>query len=352
MKKKLKDELKSAWKVFEMREARFYKKLANDRVQCTACNRFCSIDKNQTGFCRVRKNIDGKLYSLVYNKTLTMTADPIEKKPLYHFMPGTLCNSISTYGCNFSCPFCQNHDISQDFLEEDIAKVPETTPEQIVQNTLERGLEGIAYTYVEPTVFIEYALDIMKLAHKEHLYNVWVSNGYMSKFALKELVRYLDGANIDLKGDASFYKKLCGNADVDFVKESIKFLHKKKVHVEVTNLLIPGYNDSKAQIKEIVSFIASLDKKIPLHFSRFFPHYKMLSTPITPIETLREAYEIAKTAGLQYVYLGNVPEAQHTYCPKCQNVVIERIGYEITLIALDEKGRCKYCNYNLGIKVK
>ena len=335
-----------------MKEARFYKKLANGIVQCTACNRFCSIQPNKTGFCRVRKNIDGKLYSLVYNKTLTLTADPIEKKPLYNFMPGTYCNSISTYGCNFTCLFCQNYDISQEFIERDIEGVPKTTPEQIVQNTIERGLSGIAYTYVEPTVFIEYAIDTMKLARKEKLYNVWVSNGYASEQAINELARYLDAANIDLKGDAKFYKELCGNANVEFVKKTIKLLHRKGVHVEVTNLIIPGHNDSEQQIKDVASFVASVDRNIPLHFSRFFPHYKMLDTPITPLETLRKAYRFAKQFGLNYIYLGNIAEAQHTYCPNCKNVVIAREGYEVTMLALDEKGACKYCGYNLGIKTK
>ncbi|MCD6478984.1 MAG: AmmeMemoRadiSam system radical SAM enzyme [Candidatus Diapherotrites archaeon] len=335
-----------------MKEARFYKKLPQAFVQCTACNRFCRIANNSTGFCRVRKNVNGTLYSLVYNKTLTLTADPIEKKPLFHFMPGTYCNSISTYGCNFSCPFCQNHDISQDFTEKDIEAVQETTPEQIVENTIERGLEGIAYTYVEPTVFIEYAIDTMKLAKKEKLYNVWVSNGYMSEQAIGKLAKYLDAANIDLKGDAKFYKKLCGNVNVELVKKSIQLLYKKRVHVEVTNLIVPGYNDNADQIREVASFVASIDKGMVLHFSRFFPHYKMLDTPVTPLTTLRQAYSIAKQQGLHHVYLGNVPEAQNTYCPKCGSLVIEREGYTVMLLALDKRGRCKHCGYDLGIKVR
>jgi len=335
-----------------MKEAKFYRKLDDGFVQCTACSRYCRIAPQGLGFCRVRKNIDGKLYSLVYNRALTLTADPIEKKPIFNFMPGTYCNSISTYGCNFSCLFCQNHDISQDFVEKDISKVPETTPEEIVENTLERALDGISYTYVEPTVFLEYALDIMALAKKQGLYNVWVSNGYMSEEAIEALAKYVDATNIDLKGNADFYRKMCGNANIDIVKKNIKLMHEKGVHVEVTNLIIPGHNDTDKDFEDIVDFIASIDKCMPLHFSRFFPHYKMLDTPITPLATMRRAYEIAKERGLCYVYLGNIPEAQQTYCPNCKKVVIERAGYDITLMAIDKNGRCKYCKYNLGIKVK
>ena len=335
-----------------MKEARFYKKLPKNQVQCTACNRFCRIPENSTGFCRVRKNVEGKLYSLVYNKTLTLTADPIEKKPLFHFMPATYCNSISTYGCNFSCSFCQNYDISQEFIEKDIETIKETTPEQIVENTIDRGLDGLAYTYVEPTVFLEYALDTMKLARREKLYNVWVSNGYMSEQAINELAKYLDAANIDLKGDTGFYRKICGNANIEHVKKSIRLLHSKGVHVEVTNLIIPGHNDKAEQIADIASFVSGVDKNIPLHFSRFFPNYRMLDVPVTPVTTLRMAYNIAKQHGLNFVYLGNVPEAQNTYCPKCGNLVTERAGYVVAPIGVDESGRCTQCGYALGIKLK
>ncbi|MEM4662956.1 MAG: AmmeMemoRadiSam system radical SAM enzyme [Candidatus Diapherotrites archaeon] len=333
-----------------MKEARFYAKLDDDKVKCTACSRYCIIEPNKTGFCRVRKNIEGKLYSLVYNKALTQTPDPIEKKPIFNFMPGTFCSSISTFGCNFRCLFCQNFEISQEFVEDDIQAIEETTPEEIVENTLARELQGISYTYVEPTVFIEYAIDIMKLAKKKGLYNVWVSNGYMSAESLEELAKYLDAANIDLKGDEKFYRKLCGNADVKIVKNNIKALWEKGVHVEVTNLVIPSHNDSLESLKDIANFVASISKDMPLHFSRFFPHYKMLEVPPTPIQQLRLAYNVAKDAGLNYVYIGNVPEQQNTYCPKCKKAVIERVGYRIKIIGL-KKGKCTYCGYDLKIKM-
>ncbi|MEM4598298.1 MAG: AmmeMemoRadiSam system radical SAM enzyme [Candidatus Diapherotrites archaeon] len=334
-----------------MEEARFYEKLKDAKVKCTACARYCTIEPGKTGFCRVRKNIGGKLYSLVYNKALTQTPDPIEKKPIYNFMPGTYCSSISTYGCNFKCLFCQNFELSQEFIEEDIQAVEETTPEEIVENTLSRGLDGISYTYVEPTVFIEYAIDIMKIAKKHGLYNVWVSNGYMSKESIKELCKYLDAANIDLKGDAKFYRILCGNAEIEVVKRNIEVLFESGVHVEVTNLVVPGSNDSRESLKDVCSFVSGLSKDVPLHFSRFFPNYKMLDVKPTPIETLNEAYNIAKSFGLNYVYIGNVGSEQNTICPNCSAVVIKRAGYNVDIVGLSKEGKCKSCGYNLGIKM-
>lgn len=330
-----------------MKKAVFFKK-NNGKVQCTACQRKCIIPKNSPGYCRVRKNINGTLYSLSYNHALTLTADPIEKKPLYHFRPGTYSNSISTYGCNFSCQYCQNHHISQGFLEKDLEKVQETTPEQIVENTIERNLEGIAYTYNEPTVFIEYALDTMKLAKKQGLYNAWISNGYMSQEALEKISKHLDAANIDLKGNAEFYKKLCGNAELKKVKKSISYLN-KKIHLELTCLIIPGYNDSEKELTQTSAFVASLGKNTPLHFSRFFPHYKMQNTPSTEIKTLQNAFQIAKKTGLNHVFLGNTASQQNTYCPKCNSLAIQRMHTIKT--HLDSKGNCLNCGYKLGIKI-
>lgn len=332
-----------------MEKARFFE-AKGSAVKCNLCNRHCIIEEGSVGYCRVRKNINGTLYSLVYGRTLTLSADPIEKKPLYNFMPGTICNSISTYGCNFSCDFCQNHGMSQDFTSALIEKVPVTTPEEIVQDTLERGLSGIAYTYTEPTVFAEYALDTMKLARKNKLYNVWVSNGYMSKKAVAEIAKNIDAINIDLKGSAKFYRKVCGNIDITKVKESIKLFHKKGVHVEVTNLVVPEYNDSKQDFESIASFIASVDKRIPLHFSRFYPHYRMSNWSITPGKKLFEARDIAIKKGLSFVYIGNFQEQQDTFCPACGKKLIERHGYKTQVKGLDGKGNCAFCGAPTGIK--
>lgn len=332
-----------------MKKANFYKKSSEKRVKCHLCNHKCVISPNGVGYCRVRKNLDGTLYSLVYNKTLTLTADPIEKKPLYNFMPGTHCNGIATYGCNFKCDFCQNYHLSQEFTEKKIKQVPETTPKQIIEDTLNKGLDGIAYTYVEPTIFAEYALDTMKLAKKKELYNVWVSNGYMTKKAAEKISKNLDAINIDLKGNNKFYKEKCGGVRVKPVKKSIKFFHRKGVHVEVTNLIVPGYNDSKKDFEEIAEFVASVDKKMPLHFSRFYPHYKMKNTPPTPQEKITKAVKTAREKGLKFVYLGNIPGEQDTFCPNCGEKIIERNGYSTVLVGLSEKGKCSFCGAETGI---
>ncbi|MFH1234185.1 MAG: AmmeMemoRadiSam system radical SAM enzyme [Candidatus Diapherotrites archaeon] len=331
-----------------MKEASFYSRKGN-LANCFLCGRRCSIADGSTGFCRARKNIGGKLYSLVYGKALTLTVDPIEKKPFYNFMPGSFCTSISTYGCNFSCKFCQNHDISQDFTEKMIEVAPDTQPEELVERSLKENVAGISYTYVEPTIFAEYALDTMKIAKKKGLYNAWVSNGYMSKEAVGKIAKNLDAINIDLKGDGLFYREMCGNAEMERVKESIRLFHKKGVHVEVTNLIVPGFNDKDAQIMEIVDFIASIDKRMPLHFSRFFPHYKMQDLPVTPAKAMELAYRIAKEKGLAYVYLGNFGHEQNTFCPDCGKLLIERQGYSILVSGLDEKGKCVFCGAKTGI---
>lgn len=325
-----------------MKEAIFYKKLKDKKVKCTACNRYCIIPENSAGFCRVRKNLEGKLFLLVYNKTLTLTVDPIEKKPFFHFKPGSSCNSISTFGCNFSCKYCQNYSISQEFLASQIDSVQETSPKQIIEDSLDKGVEGISYTYNEPTIFAEYALDTMKLAKKAGLYNVWVSNGYTSKEVFKKISPYLDANNIDLKGNKDFYLKMCGGIDIEKVKENIERFS-KKTHVEVTNLIIPGYNDSEKDLNDVCEFISSVDKEMPLHFSRFFPYYKMNDVSPTSIETLQKAKEIAKKHNLKYVYVGNTPEESNTYCPKCNNLLIERKGYSTFKLGLQQKQNKAYC---------
>ncbi len=286
-----------------MKEASFYKKLEKKKVQCFLCPRHCMIMEGKTGFCGVRKNVDGVLKSLVYGKPCAVNIDPIEKKPLYHFRPGTVCLSLGTVGCNLDCSFCQNWDISH----------PETIfgeslpPERVIEFCKQHNLPGIAYTYNEPTIWIEFALDTMKLAKKEGLYNVWVSNGYTNPEPAKNVSKYLDAINVDLKGDVKFYKRLCGIPNEEPVKKSLLIYKKAGVHIEVTNLLIPGFNDKPEQIERLVLWVAeNLGKGTPFHFSRFFPHFRMRDTPITPMETLKKAEDIAKKHGMKHVHLGNV----------------------------------------------
>jgi len=300
-----------------MHEALLYKKLsdlpagkAGRKVQCHACNHRCVIAQGKRGICGVRENHDGKLYSLVYGKIIAEHIDPIEKKPLYHFMPGTFSLSIATVGCNFRCLHCQNADISQISKErpEDVKILGEDIkPEKIVQDALDNKCPSISYTYTEPTIFVEFALDCMKLAKENDLRNVWVSNGYMTKDTLDLVGEYLDATNIDLKAfTEEFYQEVCG-ARLKPVLENLIEIKKRRIWLEITTLIIPGKNDSEKELKQIAEFIKNeVGDDTPWHVSRFFPYYKMKDVPPTPIEKVYEAVEIGKKAGLKYVYPGNV----------------------------------------------
>ena len=294
-----------------MKECDLYKK-SGDYIECQTCNHRCRIAPYKRGLCGVRENQRGKLYLLVYGRVIAEHIDPIEKKPLYHFMPGTFSLSIATVGCNLRCLWCQNYDISQCTKEgpdrnEITNKIgAEMTPEQIVQDAQKNKCPSISYTYTEPTIFLELALDTMKLAKKAGLKNIWVSNGYMTKETLDLIILYLDAINIDLKGfDENNYLKYSG-AKLKPVLDNIREIYKRKIHLEVTTLIIPGVNDDKKQLAQIAKFLAGISKNIPWHISRFFPAYKMADTPITPIETLKLAESLGKKAGLKWVHLGNV----------------------------------------------
>ena len=290
-----------------MKKAILFKKFKNDAVQCTACSHYCHIENGKRGICGVRKSIDGTLFVLSYGRVAAMHLDPIEKKPLYHFLPGTEVVSFGTVGCNFRCDFCQNWQISQ------VSKKPHNTlygveyaPQQIIDFALHTNSPSIAYTYTEPGVFFEYAYDVMKLAHENKLKNIYVTNGYISKEARQKMKKLLDAANIDLKSlSNTFYHELCG-AKLDLVLECIEDLYKMGVHLELTTLVIPSENDGDKELEKIALYIANLDKNIPWHISRFFPSYRMLDKPITPLKTLQKAERIGKKSGLQNVYIGNI----------------------------------------------
>ena len=289
----------------KMNSLNYFMRLDDNKIKCTACNRYCIISKNQTGFCKVRKNINGSLASLVDNKPIAIAIDPIEKKPLNNFLQKTNTLSFGTVGCNFDCSFCQNFSLldpnsfNLDLLETFSEK-------EIIDLALQNNLPSISYTYTEPTVFVEFALRVMKLAKSNNLKNIWVSNGYMSKEILKDLTKYLDAINIDLKGDQSLYDKLIPGVFVNRVKENILFLYKNNIHIEITNLLIEGHNTKKEQIQEIIDFVYSLSSNIPLHFTGSFPSYNLKNIIPTKIETLNLARDLAIKKGLKYVYLGNI----------------------------------------------
>ncbi len=334
-----------------MQEAGFYHKLDNSKVQCLACHHKCVIEMNACGKCGVRINENGILFSKAYALTPGLNLDPIEKKPLFHFQPGTLSLSVGAYGCNFSCAFCQNYILSQSVKEPDF-KLPKIhlPPEDIIKQALDYECPSISYTYSEPTVWAEYTLDTIKLARKHGIKSVYVSNGFMSDELLVELAPVLDAANIDLKSFSNdFYLKYTG-ARLDPVLDNIKKLHDSGVWVEITTLVIPGLNDSPEELREIAEFIAGIDSKIPWHISRFFPMYKMLDREPTSVETLIDAYEIGKTKGLNNVYLGNVMDTKResTYCPECGEIVIMRDRYNVEILYSDDL-QCHKCKANLDI---
>ena len=334
----------SAKEVFEVREALFYEEIENGSVRCLLCPRHCVIDKGQVGFCRTRKNVDGVLYTLIYGRLSSIATDPIEKKPLYHYHPGTKILSVGTWGCNMSCPWCQNHEISQG-----TPQTQKVDPERLVHIALDRNSPGIAYTYNEPMIWFEFVLDTSRMASADGLYNVLVTNGYVSADPFKLLLQTVQAMNIDLKGfDQRFYQKRC-SADLEVVKRNIQLAYEEGVHVELTTLLIPDENDSVEKINEQCQWIASIDPAIPLHLSLYFPAYRFNKPPTD----LNRAIELWKTAKktLQYVYLGNQLEYeyQRTLCPYCSNVLIERSGYQIQIVGLGEGRRCQQCHRQIPI---
>jgi pyruvate formate lyase activating enzyme len=325
-----------------MKQALFYKKLKEKIVQCQLCPHYCTLKDGETGKCNVRQNKKGKLYTLVYNKPCSLTTDPIEKKPLYHFLPGEKALSVATVGCNLRCQHCQNCEISQARPEQIYNQ--DITPEQIVQEAKKRDARIIAYTYTEPTIFVEYVLEIAKLAKKQGIKNVIVSNGFINPPPLKELCKYIDAANIDLKSiNRDFYREICG-ARLTPVLESLKILKQEGVWLEITNLIIPGLNDSEKDIEKLVEWIArNLGEKTPLHFTAFYPTHQLSHLPPTNLNSLKKAREIALNSGMKYVYTGNIREDSNTLCPKCSKILIKRTLFSITENNINES-KCKYCN--------
>ncbi|MEM1535043.1 MAG: AmmeMemoRadiSam system radical SAM enzyme [Candidatus Pacearchaeota archaeon] len=323
-----------------MKEALFYSK-SEGKIKCLLCPHGCFLGEGQKGKCGVRKVIGGKLYSLVYGRPCSIALDPIEKKPLYHFLPGEKALSIATFGCNLFCLHCQNYSISHEFLEAEIEQLDFVEPEKIVDKTKELGAKIISYTYTEPTIFYEYMLDIAKLAKKARLKNVIVSNGYINAEPLKKLLRYIDGANVDLKAMSdSFYLKIC-KARLEPVLSALKIMA-KKIWLEITNLVIPGLND-KEDIDKVIEFVAGLGKDIPLHFTRFFPMYKLTDRPPTPESILLEARKKALKV-INYVYAGNIAniETNTTYCPKCKEALIKRSSFYVIENKI-KAGKCPFC---------
>ena len=338
-----------------------FKQVKGDTIQCTACNRYCAIREGDAGFCGVRVNEKGKLKLTVNERPVSIWSDPIEKKPLFHFLPGSHSFSIGTLGCNFACEFCQNFDISQapheakkrdpkrwrEYFDNLVKQCQHWPADRIVESALANKCQSISFTYNEPTIFAEYAVDVMKKARKHKLKGVFVTNGYESKECWDYIKPYIDAANIDLKAyNQKFYSQLCKVPDFKKVKESIEYSKKIGMWVEVTTLLIPGWNDDPHELKQAAEWLASVDPEMPWHVTAFHPDYKMLDTPRTRPESLIRARQIGLDAGLKYVYVGNVgmeySQYESTACHSCGEKLIERYGMSVSQNKMKD-GKCPKC---------
>ena len=326
-----------------------YNPLKDGKVQCILCNHRCVIPSSKRGICGVRENREGKLYTLVYGHAISLNVDPVEKKPLFHLLPGSTSFSIATVGCNFQCLQCQNHEISQmPRDQEGRIEGSDISPSKIISLTKQYRCRSISYTYTEPTIYFEYAYEIARHAHQEGIKNIFVTNGYMTGEALKTIQPYLDAANVDLKSfREKFYKEVCG-ATLKPILENLKQMREMGIWVEVTTLVIPTLNDSDQEFEEIAQFILSLGAEVPWHISAFYPTYKMLNLPRTSPSLLHRAREIGMRAGLRYVYCGNIPgeEGEDTFCPYCRHKVIERVGFRVTRNDV-MNGECPHCHGKL-----
>jgi len=328
--------------------ALYWAKAAGEKVQCLLCPRQCLIARGQRGFCRARRNVDGRLVTLTFGRPVALHLDPIEKKPFFHVFPGTTSFSIATAGCNLRCKFCQNWEISQ--LDPEAAEAEFVPPEEVVRRAKESGAGTIAFTYTEPTVFYEYMLEICKLAKKEGIACVMHSCGFINEAPLRELAKYLTAADIDLKGfSEKYYSSFCEGRLADVLR-SLKVLKQEGVWLEITNLVIPGANDSDADIRALCVWVKeNLGPDTPVHFSRFFPMYKLVNLSPTPVRALFRAREIAEEVGLRYVYVGNVPqnEGENTFCPRCAKLLIRRAGFAVLEDNIVE-GKCKFCGEKIS----
>jgi pyruvate formate lyase activating enzyme len=332
-----------------IREAMLYRTLEIEDVICNLCSHRCELKPGVFGKCGVRQNRKGKLYTYVYGEVIAAHVDPIEKKPLYHFLPGTSSFSVATVGCNFRCPFCQNWQISQGVKKGDMMDSGQPFwPKDIVKAAQEHDCRSISYTYTEPTIYFEYAFETARIAHEKGLVNVFVTNGYMTREALYTIKPYLDACNVDLKSfREDFYKDIC-RAELKPVLDTIRYLKELYIWVEVTTLVVPNKNDTEEELGEIACFIAGVDPDIPWHISRFHPDYKYTDSLPTPIETLHRAYEAGKDAGLRYIYIGNVlTESEDTICPHCGKTLIRRQGFAIYDNKII-KSKCSYCGESIA----
>jgi len=333
------------------KEATLYEPLPGGRVRCTACARYCNIPEGKIGLCGIRGNVDGKLWLFVYGKLIAGHIDPIEKKPVTHYMPGSKIFSVATTGCNWLCHYCQNFDISQRRKIEGL----DVTPEKVVEMTKRYRCQGLAYTYNQPTIFMEFAHDIGEQARKAGLINIFVSNGYDTPETVGLMRDFLDCITVDFKGsgETNFVRKYIGIANADPIYQTLLDIRDQTdVHVEITDLIVPEIGDSPDATKKLSEWVYdNLGPDTPIHFLRFHPDYKLMYLPWTPVETLEKCHTIAKEVGLNYVYIGNVPghPLENTYCPECGGVVVKRMGFDIANWYMDEHNRCAHCGNKIAI---
>ncbi|TFG08616.1 MAG: AmmeMemoRadiSam system radical SAM enzyme [Promethearchaeota archaeon] len=342
-----------------IKKGKYQQKINKNLSQCLTCERRCKISEGKSGICGTRMNLNNEIYSIVYGCAPALSFNPIEKKPLFHFYPGSVAMTVGTYGCNFDCFWCQNHHLShpEGSVLEKIQKEKEyLSPEKFIQIAKKNNCQGTSISFNEPTLLFEYSLDVFKLANKEGLYNTYVSNGYMTENVLKDLIKAgLDAINIDIKGDASMVEQYCG-ADIERVWRNAKMAKKMGVHVEITTLLIQKFNTDETVVKKIAERILNdLGAYTPFHMTRFMPHYKSYQYNLsneTPMKFLNNAHEIAKKVGLKFVYLGNVEdhEFENTTCPNCANIVIKRSGFGVRELKIDQDGNCEYCGFPICIR--
>ncbi len=335
-----------------LHEAMLYEKKPENTVHCFLCARRCEIGDGQAGFCLVRKNEKGTLYSLNYAKACSACIDPINKKPLAHFHPGSLVMSIATIGCNFRCQFCDNWMISQ---EKEVGQ-HHFPPEEVIKAARENGCQGLSYTYTEPTIFFEYAYDTAKIARSVGFFNTFVTNGYMTPEAVRIIAPYLDAATVDFKAaaDPEFYKKFSSVPSVKPIFDALMEMKRNGIHIEITNLIVPKIGDSMNRIQELATWVHDgLGVDTPFHLLRFHPEYKMTGQPATSVATMEEAHVVAhKEAGLNYVYIGNVPghRLENTYCPNCNELLIKRFSFDVVKWNLTKDMRCPSCGHDIPIK--
>jgi len=336
------------------KEAMLYTPLADNKVRCNLCGRRCTILEGELGVCAARKNEGGRLTSISYARACSVSVDPIEKKPLFHYHPASQVLSVASPFCNFFCRFCDNWTISQ---QRSPTQTQEMPPEAVVESAKQLNCDGISYTYTEPTTFFEWAYESAKLAQKKALFNTFVTNGYLTPEAVEVISPYLDAATVDLKGagDLKFYREVMRVPSVEPIYECLRAMKKQNIHIEITNLIVPKYGDSEESLQKLAVWVKeNLGEDTPMHLLRFFPSYEMSTLPQTPIKVVEKARMIVEEAGLRYVYTGNTPgnDGENTYCPTCHELLVARYGFTITEWRLGDDMNCPRCSTKIAIKGK